>query len=196
MSTSLLDVHERPPSAGRSCTHDDRSPSAPEFELAVSGALERMYELARSILKSDDLAWDAVQETLIGVWKRGGLPADSTKALRRLTYLSCLHALRSQRSRLYHEDRVSRGARSERDPPAPFAALEREERARALREELARMPVCYRCVLELFELEGHDYATIAGRLGIPVGTVRSRLSRARRELRGRLAGRLDPALQQ
>ena len=45
-------------------------------------------------------------------------------------------------------------------------------------------------MFELFELQGLSYATIARRLEIPVGTVRSRLSRARNELRTSLS--LEP----
>jgi DNA-directed RNA polymerase specialized sigma24 family protein len=45
----------------------------------------------------------------------------------------------------------------------------------------------YREVFELYAFEGYDYHEIATQLSVPVGTVKSRLARARRELRRRLA---------
>ena len=54
---------------------------------------------------------------------------------------------------------------------------------------LARVTAQYRQVLELYELEGRDYRAIASALDLQVGTVRSRLHRARRELRSILVER-------
>jgi len=58
-------------------------------------------------------------------------------------------------------------------------ALSREEELRDLRAAILSLPPNYREVVVLCDLEGMDYAQVAGNLQCPVGTVRSRLHRAR-----------------
>lgn len=65
----------------------------------------------------------------------------------------------------------------------PEARLERAERAAELQAALTRLAREYREPLVLREMEGFDYTTIAQLLDLPVGTVRSRLFRARMQLR-------------
>jgi RNA polymerase sigma-70 factor (ECF subfamily) len=80
------------------------------------------------------------------------------------------------------EERLAGG----RERPAADAALEAAERADAVRRALARLPEKHRAVLALREVEGMTYEEIAAALGVPVGTVESRLHRARRALAERL----------
>jgi RNA polymerase sigma-70 factor (ECF subfamily) len=68
----------------------------------------------------------------------------------------------------------------------PGAAVEREEDERRLTNALNAISPEHRAVLVLKEIEGRKYETIAEVLGVPIGTVRSRLHRARLELRDRL----------
>lgn len=70
-------------------------------------------------------------------------------------------------------------------------SLEEAEAARAARMALRRLSSDYRAVIQLWEMNGMKYAAIAGSLGIPVGTVRSRLCRARRALRKQSAKLAD-----
>ena len=65
----------------------------------------------------------------------------------------------------------------------PAKALEQKERCRQVRHAIAKLGEEQRAVVILREIDGHDYATIAEILNLPVGTVRSRLHRARLELR-------------
>ncbi len=69
---------------------------------------------------------------------------------------------------------------------APSDRLEREERCRQVRQAISRLTEEYRVVLVLREMEGYCYETIAEVLDLPVGTVRSRLHRARMQLREQL----------
>lgn len=64
--------------------------------------------------------------------------------------------------------------------------LLREERAAQVRQALAQLPDEFRSVLVLREMEGCDYDTIADILDLPIGTVRSRLHRARLQLKEQL----------
>ena len=75
------------------------------------------------------------------------------------------------------------GQESIDDGPEPDSGLLRAENAAQVREALARVSDEHRAVLVLRELEGCCYDTIAQILEVPVGTVRSRLHRARVELR-------------
>ena len=58
----------------------------------------------------------------------------------------------------------------------------REERKQQVKNALERLPLEFREVIILYELEGLSYKELAAALGIPIGTVMSRLSRARRRL--------------
>ncbi len=55
------------------------------------------------------------------------------------------------------------------------------------RDALAELPECFRAVVYLADVEGYSYKDIAGMIGVPIGTVMSRLSRARCRLRALLA---------
>jgi RNA polymerase sigma-70 factor (ECF subfamily) len=65
----------------------------------------------------------------------------------------------------------------------PEHALEKAEQERRIQEALQRLSPEHRTVLVLKDMEGHKYETMAEILHVPIGTVRSRLHRARLELR-------------
>ncbi|HUL80009.1 MAG TPA: sigma-70 family RNA polymerase sigma factor [Vicinamibacteria bacterium] len=71
----------------------------------------------------------------------------------------------------------------------PIAGLEREERTRLVHRGLRALPPDLRLPLILCDLQGRPYEEIASELGIPLGTVKSRINRARLELAKRLLGR-------
>lgn len=68
--------------------------------------------------------------------------------------------------------------------PAKISA--QRERSQIVREALAALPEHYRLALVLFDIEGHSYEEIAQTLRLPIGTVKSRINRARLALRERL----------
>jgi RNA polymerase sigma-70 factor (ECF subfamily) len=70
----------------------------------------------------------------------------------------------------------------------PSEPLEQQERVARVQEALAALDDDFRTVLVLREIDGHPYETIAEMLELPLGTVRSRLHRARMELRELLKG--------
>jgi len=81
------------------------------------------------------------------------------------------------------------------DPPddldSPVESLERKERCALVRRAIGLLPDEHRAVLVLREIDGCCYDTIAEMLDLPVGTVRSRLHRARMQLRETLAEMLE-----
>jgi RNA polymerase sigma-70 factor (ECF subfamily) len=74
-----------------------------------------------------------------------------------------------------------------------LGALEAGQRETAVREAIATMPEAHREVLVLCELQEMSYQEAALVLGVPVGTIRSRLNRAKTHLADRLRARLTPA---
>ena len=76
-------------------------------------------------------------------------------------------------------------------PPERISAGERQDLARVLSEAVASLDEAHREVFVLREIEGLSHSEIAQSLGIPEGTVWSRLSYARRMLRGYLGRRRD-----
>ena len=77
---------------------------------------------------------------------------------------------------------------TENDIPNPETILVEKVNAQLLRNALEKLPVEYREVLILRELEGFSYKEIAEVADVPVGTVMSRLARARKQLQQRLTG--------
>jgi RNA polymerase sigma-70 factor (ECF subfamily) len=69
---------------------------------------------------------------------------------------------------------------------APEGRMEQQERVSQVRKALATLSEDHRSILVLREIEGCDYDTIAQMLDLPIGTVRSRLHRARMQLREQL----------
>ena len=84
--------------------------SQADFTRRVAPQLPSLFRVARRLAPSDDIAWDAVQETLLRVWLSGHLPSEPGP-LNHLVRRSTLHQLRCLRRRRYHEDAAA--ARSE-----------------------------------------------------------------------------------
>jgi RNA polymerase sigma-70 factor (ECF subfamily) len=142
--------------------------------------LQRARAIARRLLGCDHLAADAVQEALLALWQQAEVPAPPTGWLLRAVVHRCRHLRRSLRRRLHHEHHAGTAhcaLHQGCDNPLHVAyAHELGERLDAAR---AALPAGQRAVFERSERHGLDYAAIAAELGVPIGTVRSRLHRAR-----------------
>ena len=149
---------------------------------AVRDHLDVMLAAARRLLRSDDLAWDAVQESLQALWKQGPIETPLRGWLLRAVRHRAFHLLRSERRRREHEAACAclRCLIVEEDPAHLF---EERELLELIREAVESLPLAYRTVFEMRDWLGMDYASIALELGVPVGTVRSRISRARDQVR-------------
>ena len=150
-----------------------------------------MERLSRRILRDDGLADDAVQETLITFWTCGETPANPRAWLLQAVTLRSLCLARTCRRRRRHEQQacLGRPERNLRDDPAQ--SLDHQDLLRSLHAGLDQIGEEYRAVFLLWAIEEMGYAEIAETLRIPIGTVRSRLSRSRRAIRATLAGLLD-----
>lgn len=161
-----------------------RSLERPDDDLGrlVAPHLERLTAVAERILGSGEAADDAVQEALVTLWNAQTRPPNPEGWLVRTVVHRSLHARRTAQRRRKWEERAGVDWVTTCPLCDPSEAVE----ARELREQLARalegLSEDHRIVVAL-RAEGLDYQEIAKRLRVPVGTVRSRLNRAREALR-------------
>jgi len=181
--------HEGTPRLGTfpvSMEFPESHPCCDQFAEIVGPRLARLQRLAWKILRSDDLADDAVQEALLSLWREERLPPNLDGWLVRAVVNRSLHLNRTRQRRRHHEERACLG-RSEQDPAGDASRpLETAEVARAIEAALDALPDHLRTVFVLREAEQMDYESIAESLGVPMGTVRSRLHRAREALKAAL----------
>ena len=162
------------------------------FEQLVLPHLKAGYNLARWILRNDGDAEDVMQEATLRAFRfLDGFSGNNPRAwLLSIVRNAAQTHLQQDRGRTlgtaFDEERHAAGASAERPPETPEAALQRKDRQRAVDDAVRALPVEFREVFVLRELEGLSYKEIAGIAGIPLGTVMSRLSRARRQLQAAL----------
>ncbi len=152
------------------------------FDETVRPHLERTLRMAKRLIGCDDLAWDATQETLLTLWNTPEQPANLSAWLMRTVRNRSLHLLRTHSRRRVHE-RQAAGQRPECSlHDEPCAECQRRELLARLETCLPLLPREQREVFELCDLQEKDYVEAAAQLGVPVGTNRSRLHRARQAL--------------
>jgi len=169
------------------------------FERLAMPHLDAAYNLARWLTRNDNDAQDVVQEaTLRALRYFGGFRGDSARAwLLQIVRNTCFSWLTENRpAELVGLDD---GDGDWREIPAPAAdepqaiALRSADRAR-INVALAGLPIAFREVLVLRELEDLSYKEIAVIADLPIGTVMSRLARARALMREALEPGATPAL--
>jgi RNA polymerase sigma-70 factor (ECF subfamily) len=164
-----------------------RSFSHEFFAESYKPHLPHLLAVAGGILGSEDLAWDALQETLLALWHQTDLPPNPRAWLLRAVSYRSLH-LRRCCSRCRKHELVAAALRPERCAcNDPSVIAENCELCSELEEAVADLPPDQRRVFVLREMEQMDYGAIATLLRIPIGTVRSRLNRARARLMTKLA---------
>jgi RNA polymerase sigma-70 factor (ECF subfamily) len=162
------------------------------FEQTVLPHLDAAYNLARWLTHDDHDAEDVVQEAFLRAFQFFGTfhGTDARAWLLTIVRNTCFTWLGRNRKReatTFDEEKHS-GTTAAASPDAPL--LRREDRQR-LRQALDGLPDPLREVFVLRELEGLSYKEIAGVVGIPLGTVMSRLARARERLERDLTGQLS-----
>ncbi|WP_435018623.1 RNA polymerase sigma factor [Tundrisphaera sp. TA3] len=171
---------------GPGARREGHDPEFDRFAGTVRPVVGQLVRVARRILDCDDLAWEAVQEALLGLWQRDDQPPNPRAWLVRSVVHRSLHLRRTLRRRRDHEAKASRVRPESSDRDDPLRRVLAEEAREKLRDALARLADKHRDVIVLHMWEGLDYETIADRLQVPIGTVRSRLNRAREALRASL----------
>jgi RNA polymerase sigma-70 factor (ECF subfamily) len=170
------------------------------FEIEVLAILGRLHGVARRLTRNDADAEDLVSESITRAWRARESLAEEG-AFRAWMFRILNNTFISERRRAASRPQEDALAGEEDGEAGPhFSVFERVHRPfllwfgnpeqefldKLLREELERalaeLPEHYRVVIVLADLEELKYGEIAETLGIPVGTVRSRLARARSAL--------------
>jgi len=175
----------------KSTPQPHRTPADDRFEEITRPMFGHLAAVARRILGDEETAWDAVQEALMTLWLEGEMPPNPRAWLVRTVVHRSLHLARCRSRRRRHEDQARLGRVEQSDLDDPVRHMENVELRRIIRQALQSLAPDHRSVLILADIEQKDYQSIAASLGIPIGTVRSRLNRSRKALR-EVLGRLLP----
>jgi len=165
--------------------------SVDAFNELVLKYQQQVYNLACRIIGDPELAADVTQEVFISAYQhikefRGGV---FKSYLLRIVSNRCYDELRRRKRRPTMSFEDFKELDEEANPllingdEGPEEKAERLEMAHLIQRGIEKLPFDQRLVLLLSDVEGLSYQEIAGIMDIPVGTVKSRLARARGKLR-------------
>jgi len=162
------------------------------FEDAVLPHLDAAHNLARWLTRNDSDADDVVQEAYLRAFKFfGGFHGTDGRswllAIVRNTCYTWMQRNRSPQFSIPLDDELEEIESEDLDPEA---LLQRSADTQMVRRALEELPVEYREVLVLRELEEMSYKEIAGITDLPLGTVMSRLARGRKRLQEALTNHM------
>lgn len=199
MSPSERDVG--PSDAERQLVDRARDGDREAFRTLVEEHQHKVYGLVRRVLRCDrEQAADLAQEVFLRVFR--GLPRFDGSArfmtwVHKIAMNVCISEYRKERALkrdrwTFSLDAPVRGTddlflEPQARNPGPAARAEHREIARAVRVAVDELPEDFRMAVVLRDLQGLAYEEIAEILGVPVGTVRSRIHRGRLLLQARLA---------
>ena len=144
------------------------------FNILVSNYQQQVINIAYGKLSNQEDAYDAAQEVFVRVYK------SMRKRQKHSGVISINQAI---------DEKKDMDIRDE--SPTPEENMEISERQRAVREAISELKEEYRTVITLCDIEGLSYDYIAEVLGIPSGTVKSRINRARSALKKNLMNKRE-----
>ncbi|MCU0714369.1 MAG: sigma-70 family RNA polymerase sigma factor [Pirellula sp.] len=163
-----------------------RSGSTHHFVILVERHQNRIFQFALALLRNRQDAEDVAQEVFIGAFRKlhsfEGRSSFFTW-LRRLAYNASIDHLRKQKSRKSDLSTPDVSYLDASPSENPVSQLVERETVDAVRSAIDQLPEDQRAIVCMRDIDGMDYAEIASVLEIPIGTVRSRLHRARLELK-------------
>ena len=166
------------------------------FEETIMPHLDAGYNLARWLTRNEHDAQDVAQDAFLRAFKffggfHGGNSRSWLLSIVRNTAYTWLQKNRRQEVATVFDEEVHDIEDTSSSPEALLLKnSDRQEIMRALEE----LPVEFREVMVLRELEGMSYKEIAEMAEVPIGTVMSRLARARKQLQQALGQRLQPGV--
>ena len=152
---------------------------------------ERIYRTALRILKQDYSAQDALQETFLNIFRGARhFRGDSrlTTWINRITVNVCLEMIRKNKKHSQRLDADISETAEFPDPSArtPFEEALQRETSQKINSALESLGDKHSRVVRLHDLKGHTISEIAGIMGVPEGTVKSRLYYGRKALKKEL----------
>jgi RNA polymerase sigma factor (sigma-70 family) len=170
------------------------------FNAIVLKYQDMLYNMACRILEQEDVSADALQEALISAFLHfRDFHGGSIKAwLMRIVVNKCYDQARRMRSHItfsldepWEEDSENENqhihARLQQHPASVEEQVETRQLKKSIQECLGRLSMDFRTIVTLVDIEEVSYTETAAILNVPVGTVKSRLARARYELRRTLS---------
>jgi len=167
------------------------NPGGSPFPCLTQGDVSALEAIARRLLGCSHLAQDAVQEALLALSQQPTAPRRPLGWLAKAVIHRCRHLRRRLLRRRHHEHIATQHCDLHEDCNNPLHVAMAHELGETLASVRASLPREQRVVLDLYETQDIDYHQIATALGIPIGTVRSRLARARQTLQAALALKQD-----
>ena len=160
------------------------SPRLSEFERKVLPHLDAAYNLARFLMRNEQDAEDVVQEAVLRAFRffdnfRGENSRAWFLRIVRNTSFTVLKKNRPDEMNIAFDEELHGG---QTPPMDAGVALDRAQDRQTVRAAIEQLPPEFREAITLRELEGASYKEIADIAGVPIGTVMSRLARARRQL--------------
>ena len=156
-----------------------------QFEAIVDQYYEALFRFAVSLTRDESSAGDLVQNTFL-IWaKKGHQIQDASKVkswLFTTLHREFLGGKRRQKRFPTHEVESV-----ERELPTVASKAYAQTDAGVVLDALDEIAEVYRVPLTLFYMQQHSYQEIAEQLDVPIGTVMSRLSRGKAQLRSRLS---------
>lgn len=154
------------------------------FEQLVLRYQDRIYTLCRYMLRDTEDAQDAAQDAFLKAYAALGTFAPGASLstwLYRIAVNTCLDYNKKSRPEPVDDDSAVDNLPSPQ--PSPERLSQSKETGRLIEGALGKLPGKLRAAIVLKEIEGLSYEEIAHTLATSVGTVKSRISRAREELR-------------
>ncbi len=151
------------------------------FEQLVRANQNKIYAVCLNMLKNEHDAQDAAQDAFIKAYRSISAFKGESKVetwLTKIAVNTCLDILRRRRE-FYDLSEAADAA----DSVTPESETEKGEVKQLVRASISKLPPDMRSIVVLRDIEGYSYEEIADMLKLNIGTVRSRLSRAREKLK-------------
>ncbi|MCR4439636.1 MAG: sigma-70 family RNA polymerase sigma factor [bacterium] len=166
------------------------------FRLLVEEYEGLVGHIVFRMVKEPEDRQDLCQEVFLRVYRhlpefRGDCKLSTWIA--RIAYNSCLNWLQKKRPQLYERSAADGPSLDELPAPhpSPEEAATRQDLRERLEQEIMALATPYRTVLTLYHVEHMSYAEIGRVMGLPQGTIKSYLFRARKRLKDRLLARYE-----
>jgi RNA polymerase sigma-70 factor, ECF subfamily len=172
--------------------HSEPAPrqSAAEFQEIALPYLSAVYRFAWRLSRDASVAEDLTQETFLQAWRSFRRFERGTNCRAWLFGILCFvwsHERRRRgRERVVYDDTIVEAASPCSEPPIPDHLTDADVLA-----ALDNLPHALRDTILLTDVEGFTYREVSNLLGIPLGTVMSRLNRGRRLLRAELSAHAE-----